>query len=155
MPQDFAPVPEDVDFILRVGLFGMLVPGGHRTRFRGLTRFFLRTCLLIHESAHFGCSRSFAVKIHFRASRRLAPTCVLRTLRMMRLQLRFFFQEGVWGNLTFDKKWGSPKSLIPPLPSPPAALQKIAQQIEAFGGEDRLGVELDPDTPPGPYGATP
>ncbi len=58
-----------------------------------------------------------------------------------------FLQEGVWGNLTFDKKWGSP-NLFPlihsPHPSPAAALEEIAQQTEALGSQNRLGVKLDP-----------
>ena len=36
-----APVPVDVDSILGVGLFGVLIAGGNRICFRGLTQFFL------------------------------------------------------------------------------------------------------------------
>ena len=49
---------------------------------------------------------------------------------------------------SWEEKLGFPQILYSPihfpLPSPAAALEKIAQQTEALGGEDRLGVKLDP-----------
>jgi len=91
----------------RVGLVGVLVARGNRTGFRGLTQFFLQTCLLIHVSAHY----------RFRRRLYLRPSPLI------------FLQEGVLGNLTFDKKWGFPQIPYPfihsPLPHPRLRFRKL------------------------------
>lgn len=69
----FAPIPEDVDFILRLGLLGRLVSSGRCRGFVALPQFFFLTSLLIHGQAHWLISAGQSLRltyVHLNFSRR-------------------------------------------------------------------------------------
>jgi hypothetical protein len=89
-----APVPVDVDSILRVAGIGVLTAGRIRTCFRGLNQFFFRICLSIHYSTH------------LRGSRRHLPRFILLPV--------CFCRRGFGGTLLLIKSRVPPNSFLSP-----------------------------------------